>query len=122
MAKKKIPKKKTAFKKVAKKGATPARMAEIKKKYDETYGKDYFKPTKVKCPLCKNGVLVPKKGRFGPEWRCNADVKPMCKFKTETKPTGRKCKMCGSLMVTGTKTIPDRCSDKTCPNRNPHKL
>ncbi|MFT7460288.1 MAG: hypothetical protein ACI909_002976, partial [Planctomycetota bacterium] len=27
-----------------------------------------------------------------------------------------------SLIVEGTKTIPDRCSDKTCPNRNPHKL
>ncbi len=22
----------------------------------------------------------------------------------------------------GTKTIPDRCSDKKCPNHNPHKL
>jgi hypothetical protein len=22
----------------------------------------------------------------------------------------------------GTKTIPERCSDKTCPNHNPHKL
>ncbi len=43
------------------------------------------------------------------------------------KPTGRKCtsdrggKAC-ALMVAGTKTIPDRYSDKTCPNRNPHKL
>jgi len=105
-----------------------ARMKQIMKKYDAIYGKGYFEPTKVKCPLCGNGVIVPKRGRFGPEWRCNADVRPMCKFRVETKPTGKKCahkrrgKPCGALMVAGTKTIPNRCSDKSCPNRNPHKL
>ena len=25
-------------------------------------------------------------------------------------------------MMEGTKTIPERCSNKTCPNHNPHKL
>jgi hypothetical protein len=25
-------------------------------------------------------------------------------------------------MMDGTKTIPERCSDKNCPNHNPHKL
>jgi len=25
-------------------------------------------------------------------------------------------------MMIGTKTIPERCSDKTCPNHNPHKI
>jgi ssDNA-binding Zn-finger/Zn-ribbon topoisomerase 1 len=103
-------------------------MREIIKKHDAIYGKDYFTPTNVKCPLCGNGVIVPKRGRFGAEWRCNADVRPACKFMVQTKPTGKKCtydrrgKPCGALMVAGTKTIPNRCSDKTCPNRNPHKL
>jgi ssDNA-binding Zn-finger/Zn-ribbon topoisomerase 1 len=110
----------------AKKGLSP-RMKEIMAKHDAIYGMGYFAPTKVKCPLCGNGVIVPKRGRFGAEWRCNADVRPMCKFKLETKPTGKKCTYkrggvpCCALMVAGTKTIPDRCSDKSCPNRNPHK-
>ena len=108
--------------------ATPERLEEIQKKYDEIYGADYFTPTTVKCPLCGDGVFVPKKGRFGPVWRCNADVKPMCKCSFETKPTGKFCRfkrngrVCGNLMVAGTQTIPERCSDKSCPNRNPHKL
>ena len=29
---------------------------------------------------------------------------------------------CNALMMEGTKTIPERCSDKTYPNHNPHKL
>ena len=117
-----------AKKKTAKKGTMSPRLREIVKKHDEIYGKNYFTPTKVKCPLCGNDVIVPKRGRFGAEWRCDADVRPMCKFKVETKPTGKKCshksrgKKCGALMVAGTKTIPNRCSDKSCPNRNPHKL
>ncbi len=82
----------------------------------------YFLPTTVKCTLCGDGVMVPKKGRFGPLWKCNAEVSPRCKFYTETKPNGAKCKMCKSLVVAGTKTIPDRCSNKLCLFRNPHKL
>jgi hypothetical protein len=35
------------------------------------------------------------------------------------KADGTKC---DELMMEGTKTIPERCSDKTCPNHNPHKL
>lgn len=134
MAAKKTPAKK-AGKRARPKAAAPPdrasmtpRMKQIMAEHDAIYGKDYFTPTKVKCPLCGNGVIVPKRGRFGAEWRCDADVKPMCKFKVDTKPTGKKCEHprasgpCGALMVAGTKTIPDRCSDKTCPNRNPHKL
>lgn len=86
-------------------------------------------PTGVKCPLCGKGELAAARGRFGPVYKCDADVKPRCKFFVETRPTGKKCqyvredgKRCGALIVEGTKTIPDRCSDKTCPNRNPHKL
>jgi hypothetical protein len=40
----------------------------------------------------------------------------------KSKPTGKKCGLCGALMMEGSKTIPDRCSDKTCPNYNPHKM
>ena len=126
--KKKATKKKATTKKATKKKATSARMKQIMAEHDAIYGKDYFTPTKVKCPLCGQGVIVPKKGRFGPEWRCNADTRPRCKFMVQTKPTGKMCsyrrgkKPCGALMVAGTKTIPDRCSDRTCPNRNPHKL
>lgn len=125
---KKITKNVPATKTIAQKKASPGRMKEIMQHYDCVYGKDYFQPTTVKCPLCKKGIIVPAKGRFGPVWRCNAEVKPRCKFNVDTKPTGKKCsfkragKTCGELMVAGTKTIPDRCSDKSCPNRNPHKL
>jgi len=49
----------------------------------------------------------------------------------KTKPTGEICAYmrddrdklpCGALMMLGTKTIPERCSDKTCPNHRPDKL
>ena len=45
-----------------------------------------------------------------------------CKYTIKAKPTGNICELCGSLMMEGTKTIPERCSNKTCPNHNPHKL
>ncbi len=87
--------------------------------------------TNVKCPLCKNGFMASIQGKYGVYWMCNSDAKPKCKFSTSTKPTGNICTykrgatpdaICGALMVEGTKTIPERCSDKACPNRNPHKL
>ena len=49
----------------------------------------------------------------------------------KAKPTGKICdypsdakagQPCGALMMEGTKTIPERCSNKSCPNHNPHKL
>jgi len=86
---------------------------------------DDLKPTGVSCSLCGKGTLEPASGRFGPVYRCSAKG---CNFYVETRPTGKKCKClrgdkkCGALIVEGTKTIPDRCSDKTCPNRNPQKL
>jgi len=86
-------------------------------------------PTGVRCPLCGQGELAPARGRFGPVYKCDADVKPRCKFYLDARPTGELCsfsrengKTCGHLIVQGTKTIPNRCSDRTCPNRNPHKL
>lgn len=87
------------------------------------------RPTNVRCPKCQNGTLEIAKGRFGPIYKCNSKNKEdKCLFYTETRPIGKKCtfmkngKACGALIVEGTKTIPNRCSDKTCPNRNPHKL
>ncbi len=76
--------------------------------------------TGVKCGDCKDGEMVERHGRFGPFYSCSNY--PDCKHIIKTKPTGELCRMCGKLMMEGTKTIPDRCSDKTCPNHNPHKL
>lgn len=81
-------------------------------------------PTGVLCPECKQGTMEVARGRFGPIYKCTAK----CDFWLPERPTGKTCsfkhegRKCGALMVTGTKTIPDRCSDKNCPNRNPHKL
>jgi DNA topoisomerase-1 len=74
----------------------------------------------VQCPQCKVGDIVERKGRFGIFWSCNNY--PDCKFAIKAKPTGRVCNECGSLMMEGTKTIPERCSNKVCKMHNPHKL
>lgn len=85
--------------------------------------------TGVKCPVCKNGEMTERRGRFGIFYSCTNY--PQCKNAIKAKPTGNLChfiredkdnKECGALMMEGTKTIPERCSDKTCPNHNPHKL
>ncbi len=76
--------------------------------------------TGVKCTECKDGELVERHGRFGPFFSCSNY--PDCKLAIKARPTGNLCKLCGKLMMDGTKTIPERCSDKTCPNHNPHKL
>jgi DNA topoisomerase I len=80
----------------------------------------------VKCVTCKEGVMLEKRGRFGVFYACSNY--PTCKAAIKTKPTGKKCSymrengVCGQLMMEGTKTIPERCSDKTCPNHRPDKL
>ncbi len=74
----------------------------------------------VRCPHCNAGDMIERKGRFGIFWSCSNY--PDCKHAIKTKPTGNMCVICGSLMMEGTKTIPERCSVKTCPNHNPHKL
>ena len=76
--------------------------------------------TGVACPVCKKGEMVERRGRFGIFFSCSNY--PACKNAIKAKPTGRICEMCGSLMMEGTKTIPERCSNKACPNHNPHKL
>jgi DNA topoisomerase-1 len=84
-------------------------------KRDESQG-----GTGVKCITCNKGEIVEKRGRFGPFYACSNY--PDCKFAMKARPTGNICSMCGALMMAGTKTIPERCSNKACPNHNPHKL
>ncbi|MFZ2763466.1 MAG: DNA topoisomerase, partial [Minisyncoccia bacterium] len=76
--------------------------------------------TGVQCPVCKTGFMSERRGRFGVFYSCSNY--PDCKYAIKAKPTGELCKLCGSLMMDGTKTIPERCSDKLCPNHNPHKI
>jgi DNA topoisomerase-1 len=78
------------------------------------------KMTNVTCPTCGKGKMMERKGRFGIFYSCSNY--PDCKNAIKAKPTGRICDKCGSLMMEGTKTIPERCSNKTCLNHNPHKL
>lgn len=82
--------------------------------------------TGVECPLCHKGNMTEKRGRFGVFYGCSNY--PKCKHIIKTKPTGKICGYqretgpCPHLMMEGTKRIPERCSDRTCPNHNPHKL
>ncbi len=76
--------------------------------------------TGVKCPKCQVGEMVERGGRYGVFYSCSNY--PKCKYAIKAKPTGNICQLCGSLMMEGTKTIPERCSDKGCPMHNPHKL
>lgn len=76
--------------------------------------------TGVHCPMCKIGDMVERRGKFGPFYSCSGY--PKCKNATKARPTGALCSACGALMMQGTKTIPERCSDRNCPNHNPHKL
>jgi len=78
------------------------------------------KKTGVQCPECKKGELMERRGRFGLFYSCSNY--PDCKLIIKSKPTGNICPECGALMMEGTKTIPERCSNKKCPNHNPHKL
>ena len=78
------------------------------------------KKTGVICPLCGKGDISERRGRFGIFYSCSNY--PDCKFAIKAKPTGNICQKCGSLMMAGTKTIPERCSNKACPNHNPHKI
>jgi len=76
--------------------------------------------TGVKCPQCSDGVMSERRGRFGIFYSCSNY--PECKNAIKAKPTGNICHMCNSLMMDGTKTIPERCSNTKCPNHRPDKL
>jgi len=88
----------------------------IKENEEEKAKKD----TGVKCPMCNKGTMVERRGRFGIFYSCS--LYPECKNAIKAKPTGNICQMCSSLMMEGTKTIPERCSSKACPMHNPHKV
>jgi DNA topoisomerase-1 len=78
------------------------------------------KRTGIICPECKKGDITERRGRFGIFYSCSNY--PDCKFAMKAKPTGNICELCGSLMMEGTKTIPERCSNNKCPNYRPDKL
>jgi DNA topoisomerase-1 len=78
------------------------------------------KRTGVICPICKKGDISERRGRFGIFYSCSNY--PNCKFAIKAKPTGNICSVCGSLMMQGTKTIPERCSNNECSNYRPDKL
>lgn len=73
--------------------------------------------TGIMCPTCKTGEILERRGRFGPFYSCSNY--PKCNFAMKAKPTGNICKICGSLMMEGTKTIPERCSNKLCVMHQP---
>lgn len=75
--------------------------------------------TGVKCPK-DGGEMVERRGKFGLFYSCSNY--PKCSYAIKAKPTGAICPMCQSLMMEGTKTIPERCSEKICPNHRPDKL
>jgi len=77
------------------------------------------KMTDITCPTCQKGKMMERKGRFGIFYSCSNY--PDCKNAIKAKPTGNICPLCQSLMMEGTKTIPERCSNKMCRNHNPHK-
>jgi len=75
--------------------------------------------TGVTCTACADGTLRERRGRFGLFYSCSNY--PKCKLAIKARPTGNKCETCGALKMEGTKTIPERCSDKNCIQHNPHK-
>ncbi|MEK7635554.1 MAG: type I DNA topoisomerase [Patescibacteria group bacterium] len=77
------------------------------------------KRTGVKCPW-DGGEIVERRGRFGSFFSCSNY--PNCKFIMKSRPTGNICNLCGSLMMQGTKTISERCSNAKCPNNRPDKI
>lgn len=76
--------------------------------------------TGVTCTECKKGTMLERKGRFGLFYSCSNY--PDCKLAIKAKPTGDICKICNSLMMEGTKTIPTRCSNKACENHKPPRV
>ena len=78
------------------------------------------KDTGIQCVSCKQGTIIERNGKFGPFFGCSEY--PKCAVTMRARPTGDACGECGALMMEGTKTIPNRCSVKTCPMHNPHKM
>jgi len=76
--------------------------------------------TGVSCQKCEPGEMIERRGKYGLFYSCSKY--PECKYAIRAKPTGKMCKECGALQMQGTKTIPERCSDRKCSNHNPHKV
>jgi len=53
----------------------------------------------IKCPKCKEGQLVERRTRRAGKIFYGCNKFPKCKFATWDKPTDKKCKKCGGLMV-----------------------
>ena len=89
-------------------------------------GKNNLNDTGIRCPLCQEGTMVERHGRYGPFYACSNY--PKCTYLIKNKPTGKICGLmretgpCPRLMMEGTKRIPERCSDKNCPNYHPERL
>ncbi len=66
----------------------------------------------IECPKCGQGQIVEKKSKRGKIFYGCANW-PHCDFALWDKPTGEKCRKCGSLMVT-TKSKKIKCSDAKC--------
>ena len=66
----------------------------------------------VTCPKdgC-TGVLLQRRGRFGPFWGCNNY--PSCKTIVNKLPLKMTCPVCSGLTISGPKGIP-QCYDKEC--------
>ncbi len=70
------------------------------------------KGTGVACAKCGVGEIVEKKSKKGRMfYACNQY--PSCDFALWSKPTGDKCKICGSLMIAAGKNK-TKCSNKEC--------
>ncbi len=74
--------------------------------------KSIKKGTGTKCPDCKKGEIVEKKTRRGRMFYA-CDQYPKCEFALWSKPTGKTCDKCKSLMVYG-KGDAEVCSNKEC--------
>lgn len=76
--------------------------------------KSIEKKTGVSCPQCTQGEIVEKRSKRGRTfYACNQY--PKCKFALWSKPTGKKCERCDSLMVYGAGGT-EVCSNKECGN------
>lgn len=74
--------------------------------------KNIEQKTGVKCPECGKGDIIIKRSRQGKIfYACNQY--PQCKFALWSKPTGKNCEKCQSLMVASGQDS-SICSNKDC--------
>jgi DNA topoisomerase-1 len=77
--------------------------------------KDPPKTTGVACPECKQGEIVEKRSKKGPFYGCSRY--PDCRFTLPSKPVGRPCPQCGSLLIERGfkgKVTGVRCANRDC--------